>query len=187
MPFFGSYNYGVSDFAEHINFMKSIGFIVFDFIESHFINNFTMQVDIMFININHKFNTMVQDRLQIKNFNIDNIKTVAFLSNKLTLRGTEVAIFDYADYNEKILGNKSIIITRDYEKIKHEFDVDIKAYEKFKNRFEVYYYSSQQDIDQIVNYTRSSHIFIEKAGVHDGLISNRCKNIIHCVFNYYYL
>ena len=29
-------------------------------------------------------------------------KRVAFLSNKLTLRGTEVAIFDYADYNEKI-------------------------------------------------------------------------------------
>jgi hypothetical protein len=28
---------------------------------------------------------------------------VAFLSNKLTLRGTEVAIFDYADYNEKYL------------------------------------------------------------------------------------
>jgi hypothetical protein len=34
-----------------------------------------------------------------------------------------------------------------------------------------------------VNYTRVSHIFIEKAGVHDGLISNRCKNIIHCVFD----
>jgi hypothetical protein len=111
------------------------------------------------------------------------MKIIAFLSNKLTLRGTEVAIFDYADYNEKILGNKSIIITRDYEKIKHEFDVDIKAYEKFKNRFEVYYYSSQQDIDQIVNYKRASHIFIEKAGVQDGLICNRCKNIIHCVFD----
>ena len=71
-------------------------------------------------------------------------KRVAFLSNKLTLRGTEVAIFDYADYNEKILKNKSIIITRDYEKIKNEFDVDIQSYNKFKNRFEVYYYESQQ-------------------------------------------
>jgi hypothetical protein len=47
-------------------------------------------------------------------------KTIAFLSNKLTLRGTEVALYDYADYNEKILGNKSIIITRDYEKNKNE-------------------------------------------------------------------
>ena len=74
------------------------------------------------------------------------VLTVAFLSNKLTLRGTEIAIFDYADYNEKILGNKSIIITRDYEKIKHEYDVDIQAYNKFKNRFGVFYYENQLNI-----------------------------------------
>jgi FkbM family methyltransferase len=183
LPFFGSYNYDVSDFVEHINFMKSIGFVVFDFIDSHHINNFNMQVDIMFINKNHHFNTLVQDRLQIKNFNIDNSKTVAFLSNKLTLRGTEVAIFDYADYNEKILGNKSIIITRDYEKIKHEWDVDIQAYNKFKDRFSVHYYSSQQEIDNIVTNNGVTHLFIEKAGSRDGLISNFCKNIIHCVFD----
>jgi len=111
-----------------------------------------------------------------------NYKTVAFLSNKLTLRGTEVAIFDYADYNEKILGNKSIIITRDYQKIKNEWDVDIQAYNKFKSRFNVYYYDSQQDIDNIVSDNDVSHIFIEKAGDWDGLISTICKNIIHCVF-----
>ena len=183
LPFFGRYNYDVSDFFEHINFMKSIGFVVFDFIESHFINNFNMQVDIMFININHHFNTIVQDRLQIKNFNIDNSKTVAFLSNKLTLRGTEIAIYDYADYNEKILGNKSIIITRDYEKIKNEWDVDIQAYNKFKSRFDVFYYANQEDIDGIVLTNNVSHIFIEKAGDWDGLESNACKNIIHCVFS----
>lgn len=111
------------------------------------------------------------------------MKTVAFLSNKLTLRGTEVAIYDYADYNEKILGNKSIIVTRDYEKIKHEWDVDVKAYDKFRSRFDVFYYSSLQDIDIIVINNSISHIFIEKAGYNDGLISNCCKNIIHCVFD----
>ena len=109
-------------------------------------------------------------------------KIVAFLSNKLTLRGTEIAIYDYADYNEKILGNKSIIITRDYEKIKHEYDVDIQAYNKFQNRFKVCYYANQQDIDNIVLENNVSHIFIEKAGDWDGLISSKCKNIMHCVF-----
>lgn len=108
---------------------------------------------------------------------------IAFLSNKLTLRGTEIAIFDYADYNEKILGNKSIIITRDYEKIKNEYDVDIQAYNKFNNRFPVFYYSDQQGIDNVVTQNNISHIFIEKAGDWDGLISNNCKNIIHCVFS----
>ena len=110
-------------------------------------------------------------------------KRVAFLSNKLTLRGTEVAIFDYADYNEKILKNKSIIITRDYEKIKNEFDVDIQSYNKFKNRFEVYYYESQQEIDNIIINNKITHLFIIKAGAYDGLYSNFCKNIIHCVFD----
>jgi len=107
---------------------------------------------------------------------------VAFLSNKLTLRGTEIAIFDYADYNEKILGNKSIIITRDFETISNEYDVDIQAYNKFKNRFDVFYYANQEDIDNIVLTHGVSHLFIIKAGNWDGLISNHCKNIIHCVF-----
>jgi hypothetical protein len=111
------------------------------------------------------------------------MKIVAFLSNKLTLRGTEIAIYDYADYNEKILGNKSIIITRDYEKIKNLWDVDIKAYNKFKSRFEVFYYESPEDIDKIVIKNRVSHLFIIKAGSYDGLISKYCKNIIHCVFD----
>ena len=66
------------------------------------------------------------------------MKTVAFLSNKLTLRGTEVAIYDYAHYNETLLGNHSIIITRDYNRIKNEYDVDVQAYDKFKRRFNVF-------------------------------------------------
>lgn len=34
---------------------------------------------------------------------------IAFLSNKLTLRGTEAAMYDYADYNENLLNNQYII------------------------------------------------------------------------------
>ena len=111
------------------------------------------------------------------------MKTVAFLSNKLTLRGTEVAIYDYAHYNEKLLGNKSIIITRDYDKIKREFDVDIQAYDKFKDRFNVFYYNSQSDIDKIVLENKVTHLFIIKSGGYDGLYSNHCINIMHCVFD----
>ena len=111
------------------------------------------------------------------------MKTVAFLSNKLTLRGTEVAIYDYAHYNETLLGNKSIIITRDYDCIKHEYDVDNQAYDKFKKRFDVFYYSSQDDIDQIVLKNNVSHLLIMKSGGYDGLYSNHCVNVIQCVFD----
>ena len=72
-------------------------------------------------------------------------KYIGFLSNKLTLRGTEIAMYDYADYNEKILNNKSLIITRDFNLIKHEFDVSEEAYYKFNKRFNIEYYNNQQE------------------------------------------
>ena len=110
------------------------------------------------------------------------MKTIAFLSNKLTLRGTEITLYDYADYNEKILGNKSIIITRDYEKIKREYDVDIQAYQKFQSRFQMEYYDLNE-LDDIVEANHVDYLYIIKAGDYDGLISTKCKNLIHCVFS----
>ena len=72
---------------------------------------------------------------------------------------------------------------RDYEKRKQEPDVDIQAYNKFNDRFEMYYYTSPQDIDNIVINNNISHLFIIKYGTWDGIISNYCKNIIMCVFD----
>ena len=59
IPFFGQYNEGVPNFLEHITFMNTIGFVVYDIIDTHYINNFNMQVDILFINKNHNFNRIV--------------------------------------------------------------------------------------------------------------------------------
>ena len=59
IPFFGQYNEGVPNFLEHITFMNTIGFVVYDILDSHYINGFNMQVDILFINKNHKFNRIV--------------------------------------------------------------------------------------------------------------------------------
>jgi len=63
IPLFGKYNEGVSDFLEHIMFMKSIGFLIYDIIDNHYINNFNMQVDVLFINKNHPFNKIVNETL----------------------------------------------------------------------------------------------------------------------------
>lgn len=111
------------------------------------------------------------------------IKKVGFLSNKLTLRGTEVAMYDYADFNETLLQNKSIIITRDYNKISNDFDVSLDAYDKFHNRFVVEYYSTQKDIDEIAKKHALTHLYVIKGGANDGLHSTKCKNLIHCVFS----
>ena len=59
MPLFGQYNAGVASFSEHIQYMESIGFVVYDILDPHYINGFNMQVDVLFINKNHEFNTQV--------------------------------------------------------------------------------------------------------------------------------
>ena len=41
--------------------MDSIGFIIYDIIEEHYVNDFNMQIDILFINKNHNFNTLVNE------------------------------------------------------------------------------------------------------------------------------
>jgi len=63
IPLFGQYNEGVPNFLEHISFMDKIGFTAYDIIDSHYINGFNMQIDMLFINKNHNFNTIVNDLL----------------------------------------------------------------------------------------------------------------------------
>jgi len=63
IPLFGVYNEGVPNFLEHIKFMDSIGFVAYDILEHHYINNFNMQIDMLFINKTHSFNTTVNEKL----------------------------------------------------------------------------------------------------------------------------
>jgi FkbM family methyltransferase len=63
IPLFGQYNEGVPTFLEHILYMNSIGFAPYDILENHYINNFNMQVDVLFVNKRHKFNDIVNEML----------------------------------------------------------------------------------------------------------------------------
>ena len=63
IPLFGQYNECVPNFLEHISFMDKIGFNAYDIIDNHYINGFNMQIDMLFINKNHKFNTIVNELL----------------------------------------------------------------------------------------------------------------------------
>lgn len=50
IPLFGQYNEGVPNFTEHIKYMDSIGFVPYNVIDNHRINDFNMQVDVIFVN-----------------------------------------------------------------------------------------------------------------------------------------
>jgi len=62
MPLFGQYNEGVPNFLEHIQFMDSIGFLPYDIIDNHYLNDFNIQVDMLFINKNHPFNILINNK-----------------------------------------------------------------------------------------------------------------------------
>ena len=107
------------------------------------------------------------------------MKTVVFFERQLCERGTTIALFDYAYYNETILNNKSIIF---YEK--NSPKNNSLVIEKFSKRFQVFAVEEFKDIDKVLldNSIDCDLIYILKYGTIDGRISNRFKTGVHCVF-----
>jgi len=101
---------------------------------------------------------------------------VAFLTNHISYGGTEVALYDYAHFNETLLGNQSIVITRDYRSTHEEI------YVKFAKRFPVFYITTQRDIDRIVTHEHVDCLYVIKSGEVDWFYTTKCKTIVHCVF-----
>jgi hypothetical protein len=102
---------------------------------------------------------------------------IAFHDNTLNIRGTSVALYDYAHYNEILLGNKSIILTP------RKADHDDMAVHKFSRRFQVIYYNNISEIDSILEREKVDFFYVIKYGKNDGVLSRRVKTGIHCVFD----
>lgn len=99
---------------------------------------------------------------------------IAFQSNQLRERGTEIALYDYAYFNKTILNNDSIIIS-------HIGDSDYRVLEKFKKHFPVYFYNDINDINSIVDKEHCDVFYSIRYGYKDFLIKD-IKNCIHTVF-----
>lgn len=102
--------------------------------------------------------------------------TIGFHSNQLGIRGTEVALYDYAHYNETILGNTSYVFA--------PADSDLAALHKFKTRFgdRVILYKNFGEIKYSSAFSIDAFYFI-KAGFNDGLLCRGVRNIVHAVFD----
>jgi hypothetical protein len=103
------------------------------------------------------------------------MKTILFHDNGLNLRGTSVAVYNYADYNEKILGNKSIIISNP--------NGDLSALNKFKNRFDTHLLNFDKYEDFCIN-NKVDFLYMIKSGLNDGMYLKYTKTLIHSVFLY---
>jgi hypothetical protein len=103
---------------------------------------------------------------------------IAFWDNGLGERGTSISLFDYAYFNETILGNQSIIMYNTNHNSNNENVIN-----KFADRFPVYGVDDWSKVDNILLLEKCDILYIIKAGCNEGQISRVCKTVVHCVFH----
>lgn len=113
---------------------------------------------------------------------------IAFHINFMSVRGVEVSVYDYADFNETILGNESIILN-DLEifngpKSGFHYDYSHSAREKFVKRFpgRFFDYTGMHQAEEILKRENVDLLYVQKGGTSDNKLSKICKNIVHAVF-----
>jgi hypothetical protein len=99
---------------------------------------------------------------------------VAFHSGHLNERGSDTALFDYADLCERLLGHTSVVLA--------PMGSDLTAADKFGARFKVYLYGSAEDRDAILRHERADVFYAIKYGHDDGVVSRVCRTVVHCAF-----
>ena len=102
---------------------------------------------------------------------------VAFHSNSMSLRGSENALWDYANFNETILGNHSVIC--------HPAELENAEnpiFAKWKARFPLIPYQTKTELSSKLKDRGVDILYQIKPGPYDGFIVPRVKNCIHSMF-----
>ena len=105
---------------------------------------------------------------------------ILFHENELNYRGTSIALYDYADFNERYLGNESLIIYNKTLPTNH-----ISGIEKFKKTFQVIDYSGFKEVDSIIKKNDIDLFYAIKNGDIDGVETKECKTVVHSVFKHF--
>lgn len=115
---------------------------------------------------------------------------IGFFIRHFTERGTEVAAYDYAKYNEDILHNTSYIICfTEFAQKQFGFPLERASYDKFKSRFEIIEINDIADMQNVINNYKLDIFYTLTHGgadfykFNDNTIWGSCKTIKHCVFN----
>ena len=102
---------------------------------------------------------------------------VAFHSNSMSLRGSENALWDYANFNETILGNHSVIC--------HPGklgNAENPIFAKWKARFPLVSYRTKSELSSKLKEREVDILYQIKPGPYDGFVVPGVKNCIHSMF-----
>lgn len=116
---------------------------------------------------------------------------IGFFVRHFTERGTEIALYDYAKYNEDILKNNSYIICFNEKK---QFNIGFPSeritYDKFKSRFQIIEINDITEITNVIKGFKLSFFYTQTHGKSGDIyqfnnknIWDGCKTIKHCVFD----
>jgi hypothetical protein len=101
---------------------------------------------------------------------------IAFHTNSLSVRGTEIALYDYAFHSQALLGHDALVF--------HRVDLPVvpSVLEKFSRHFSVYAYRDMDELNRLLERERADLCYFIKSGERDGLIASACPSAIHAVF-----
>ena len=101
---------------------------------------------------------------------------VGFHTNSLSLRGTEIALYDYANHNQELLGNQSIVLYRKNNSIVQS------VHEKFSKKFKLCPYDGQKELNRLIEQEKIDLTYFIKSGERDDAICDASPALIHAVF-----
>ncbi len=101
---------------------------------------------------------------------------IGFHTNGLSLRGTEIALYDYALHNQTLLGHQSTIFYR------KNSAVNQAVFDKFAKHFKMMPYEGQKQLNQFVEQEHIDLAYFIKSGERDDAICESAPSLIHAVF-----
>lgn len=101
---------------------------------------------------------------------------LGFHTNGLSLRGTEIALYDYAHHNQQLLGNESVIFYRKNSSVVQS------VLEKFSQQFKLCPYEGQAELNRLVEQEKIDLTYFIKSGERDDSICESSPSLIHAVF-----
>ena len=102
---------------------------------------------------------------------------IVFHSNQLSLRGTEIALYDYAYFNRELLGNASVVV---YDGNSPHNDASV--IQKFSAQFPTIPYRDFSEVDAVAREHGADLLYCIKAGRRDGKVSTCVPTMVHAVF-----
>lgn len=102
---------------------------------------------------------------------------IAYHGNALCIRGTSVAMYDYAHYNEVLYNHQSVIL---YD-MTNPFNRE-KGFQHFAKRFQVIGYTDFSQVDKILKDEKIDFYYSIKSGEYDHKVPKYCPVGVHVVF-----